>query len=93
MNNSPYALSADELSRTCAVQVQFIVELVQEGVLTPIAGTDPVSWRFDASGAGRIKVAWRLHRDLGVNLPGAALALDLMDALDQLRAERPRDRA
>jgi chaperone modulatory protein CbpM len=32
-------------------------------------------------------VAWRLQRDLGVNLPGAALALQLLDEVETLRAQ------
>ena len=32
-------------------------------------------------------VAWRLQRDLGVNLAGAALALQLLDEVQTLRAQ------
>ncbi len=34
----------------------------------------------------RVRCAMRLTRDLGVNYAGAALALDLLDELDLLRA-------
>jgi chaperone modulatory protein CbpM len=34
-----------------------------------------------------VRSALRLQRDLGVNLAGIALALDLMEELDNLRAE------
>ena len=33
----------------------------------------------------RIEVACRIQRDLGVNLPGAVLALELLDELDALK--------
>lgn len=35
----------------------------------------------------RIESAYRLKNDLGVNIPGAALALELMDELQLLRDE------
>jgi chaperone modulatory protein CbpM len=35
----------------------------------------------------RVRSALRLQRDLGVNLAGIALALDLMEELESLRAE------
>ena len=33
------------------------------------------------------RIASRLQRDLGVNTAGAALAIDLMEQLERLRAE------
>ncbi len=35
----------------------------------------------------RMESAFRLHRDLEVNLPGVALALDLLDEIEELRKE------
>ncbi len=35
----------------------------------------------------RVRSALRLHRDLGVNLAGIALALDLMEELENLRSQ------
>ena len=34
----------------------------------------------------RVQKAQRLQRDLGVNLPGTALALELLDRIDALEA-------
>lgn len=80
-------LSLDEVSRICAVQVGFIIELVEEGVLAPIAGHAPDSWRLSGAQVRHVTVAWRLQRDLGVNLAGAALALQLLDEIETLRAQ------
>ncbi|HEB96768.1 MAG TPA: MerR family transcriptional regulator [Sedimenticola thiotaurini] len=77
-------LSLGELSRACAVHAEWIVELVQEGVLEP-SGADVEHWRFGASSLRRARTVRHLQRDLGVNLAGAALALDLMDELQALR--------
>ncbi len=91
----PAQLTIDELCRTCAVHTGYIVELVQEGVIVPavVAGrvTDgasaPETWRFNSVHVRHTKVAWRLQRDLDINLPGAALALQLLDELASLRAQ------
>lgn len=80
-------LTLEEVSRNCAVQAQFINELIMEGVIAPLAGNAPDSWRFTGLQIRHLSVAWRLQRDLGVNLPGAALALQLLDELETLRAQ------
>ena len=36
---------------------------------------------------GRARTALRLQRDLEINLPGVALALELLEELDRLRRE------
>jgi chaperone modulatory protein CbpM len=81
-------LTISELCSTCAVQTDYIVELVQEGIITPATGSNPETWRFTSLHVRHTKVAWRLQRDLGVNLPGAALALQLMQELETLRAQQ-----
>lgn len=77
-------LSLAELGRACAVHVDCIVELVAEGVLVPHGHVPPV-WRFSGAQLRSAKVALRLQRDLGVNLAGAALALQLLDEVETLR--------
>ena len=78
-------LSLLDVCRACAVRAELIVELVDEGVIVPL-GREPHRWRFSGTHLRRATVALRLQRDLGVNLAGAALALELLDELDTLRA-------
>ena len=78
-------LTLDELCRACTAQTDFIAELVEEGVLAP-AGQAPDQWRFTGVQVRHASVAVRLQRDLGVNVAGAALALQLLDELEALRA-------
>lgn len=80
-------LSLEDLCRACAVQSEFILELLEEGVIEPAQGQAPESWRFTAVQVHHVSVAWHLQRDLGVNLPGAALALQLLDEVETLRAQ------
>jgi chaperone modulatory protein CbpM len=79
-------LTLDDLCRACAAQSELIVDLVHEGLLAPL-GTTPEAWRFTGVHLHRATVAVRLQRDLGVNPAGAALALELMEELDNLRAQ------
>jgi len=82
-------LTLADICRACAAQTDMIVELVHEGVLEPQgnAGNDaPDRWHFSGVHLQRARVALRLQNDLGVNLAGAALALELLDELDALRA-------
>jgi chaperone modulatory protein CbpM len=44
-------------------------------------------WRFSGGTVVRVRSALRLQRDLGVNLAGIGLALDLMEELEGLRAQ------
>jgi chaperone modulatory protein CbpM len=76
-------LNVDELSRLCAVDRTFIIELVEEGVLEVIELAP--EWRFSGRALHRARTASRLQRDLRINLPGVALALELLDELEYLR--------
>lgn len=78
-------LTLAEISRGCAVHAECIIELVEEGVLAPV-GREPHYWRFTGVQLRRASVALRLQRDLGINLAGVALALQLLDEVDVLRS-------
>ncbi|WP_417613922.1 chaperone modulator CbpM [Oceanisphaera sp.] len=77
-------LSLAELCRACQLPAEHVLELVQEGVIEPV-GRDPACWRFQAICVRRVRCAQRLEQDLGVNMAGAALAIDLLEELELLR--------
>lgn len=79
-------LTLEELCRACSAEVDQLTALVDEGVIAPEGGT-PSGWRFSGVQLRRVRVAVRLQRDLGVNTAGAALALQLMDEIEALRAQ------
>ena len=72
-----------DLCRSCTVETTTITTLVAEGVLDPM-GEDIEHWRFTVGSLRRVKTVIHLQRDLGVNLAGAALALDLLDRIAEL---------
>ena len=78
-------MSLAQLCRACELSEAQIVELVEEGVIDP-RGNKPSNWRFHGVSLRRIRFARNLQRDLSVNTPGAALALDLLEELEELRA-------
>ncbi len=78
-------LTLAELSRACAMHGDWVLELVEEGILEP-RGLTPADWRFAPSALRRARIVRNLQQDLGVNLAGAALAVELLEELERLRA-------
>ena len=75
-----------ELCHTCTVHAEIVVEMVSEGILEP-EGEAPAQWRFSGSALRRLRTALRLQQDLQINLAGAALVLELLDELHDLRRQ------
>jgi chaperone modulatory protein CbpM len=79
-------LSVHEICSVCDVERDALIEMVMEGLVEPVdLGLHPREWRFSGTTVTRIRTAQRLQRDLGVNLSGAALALELLEEIDRLR--------
>lgn len=72
-----------DLCRSCTVEIETVTLLVEEGILEPV-GSDVEHWQFTVASLRRVKTAIHLQRDLGVNLAGAALALELLDRIAEL---------
>ena len=80
-------LTLDEFSCACSMRIEWVIDLVEEGILEPVGGqTGDAPICFAATTLVRARRVMRLQRDLGINLSGAALALELMDEMDALRA-------
>lgn len=78
------AVGLAELCGVCGVSAEWVIELVEEGILEPVdhGRGGP---RFPAVAVRRVQTVRRLQRDLGVNRAGAGLALDLLEELEELR--------
>jgi len=95
--------SLNELSSACCSSAEWIIELVEEGALEPIthsrhetqpgtqSDTQPnaqyIAWRFSADSLRKAQTAMRLQRDLNINLAGTALALDLLQQIENLESQ------
>ena len=79
-----------ELCSACGVEQSLIIEMVEEGVIEPVRSSD--EWCFHGRALLRAKRSLRLVQDLGINWPGAALALDLLEQLERAGAMAPEGR-
>lgn len=75
-----------ELCQVFEIRADEVIDFVEVGVVEPFAGQAPSEWRFPAHALIRMRRALRLRHDLAVDPAGAALALDLLEELQQLRA-------
>ena len=78
-------LTLHKLCNICQLTPELIIEMVNEGILDP-SGESIKAWRFSFSIVDRVRKIQRLQNDLNVNLAGAALALHLLDKIEQLVA-------
>jgi chaperone modulatory protein CbpM len=79
--------SLADLCSLCSVSEEIVVEIVAEGIVEPL-GRDRAQWRFSGIALTRVQRVVRLQHDFGVNLPGAALALELLEEVERLRRGR-----
>lgn len=82
-------LTLVELCQACGAPEEHVTTWVFEGVLEPI-GDAPQDWRFTGQSLRRARLALWLTRDMEVNPPGIALALDLLDEIAALQARLQR---
>ncbi|AWY42537.1 chaperone modulatory protein CbpM [Pseudomonas putida] len=64
----------------------YVIEIVEHGILEP-QGTAPRDWRFTDYELALAKRAAKLRHDLELDWEGVALALDLLEEVQLLRAE------
>jgi chaperone modulatory protein CbpM len=75
----------EEVCISCSVNPDWVAGLVEQGAIDAV-GPTRAEWRFTMVSLLRVAKAKRLERDLGLNLPGIALALDLLDRLEAMQA-------
>ncbi|MCO5101524.1 MAG: chaperone modulator CbpM [Burkholderiaceae bacterium] len=90
------AVGADEEQITTLIVEGVIDPIVHSGEAQPSQGEQAIAaslfaaraqWRFSGAALRRARLAMNLARDLEVNPPGVALALDLIDEIQALRAK------
>ena len=80
-------LNLAELCQCCQTHAEFVIRLVDQGVISPIKGESSRHWQFHRSAQIRTHKALRLQQDLGINLSGVALSLELLDQIESLNKE------
>jgi chaperone modulatory protein CbpM len=89
MANNKIQFSLEELCQVTDLPTATVIEIVEQGIVEP-TGRSPESWVFSTQMIVVTKKALRLHRDLGIDWSGIALALCLIDELAQLREKNQR---
>ncbi|GGC02060.1 chaperone modulatory protein CbpM [Oxalicibacterium flavum] len=82
-------LTLADLCQSCGAPRTTIETWVVEGVLVP-TGKQPRDWRFSGNMLRRARLARQMAEDMEVNASGIALALDLLEQIDALRAQLAR---
>lgn len=82
-------LTLEELAGTAGLHPELVEKLIDFGLVEPAtaAGSQRL---FHFSSIERLRRVTRLRRDLGVNLAGVAVILDMRDRMEDLQAELAR---
>ena len=76
-------MGAAEICQLCRLDLATVVELAELGIVSRRESVGG-GWELPATALPRLRIAGRLMRDLGVNVSGAALALELLEAQREL---------
>jgi chaperone modulatory protein CbpM len=82
-------LTIEELAIATGISRARVARLIRLGLVEPAW---PGTSEFAAATAAQLRRMLRLHADLGVNLIGAAIIVDLLERLERLEAELARVR-
>ena len=82
-------LSLEDLASATGLHPELVEQFVDYGLLEPSAGTGPRSI-FPVSSVERLRRIMRLKCDLGVNLAGIAVILEMRERLVSLQEELAR---
>ncbi|TDV51282.1 chaperone modulatory protein CbpM [Pseudomonas graminis] len=79
-------IDMQEFCEVVDMPAAFVIEIVEHGILEP-QGRQPDEWLFDSSALSIARRAVKLHRELQLEWDGVALALNLLEELERVRAE------
>jgi chaperone modulatory protein CbpM len=71
------------LCRLCHLSLEMVVELAELCIVSP-RGYRPDEWQVPATSVPRLRTVGRLVNDLGVNVSGAALVVELLESRQDL---------
>lgn len=85
--SASHPLAASELAHACGARIDWVVQLVEVGIVEVQApGRQPDDWRFQSADLQAALEARRLERTFGVGLDAAALIIDLQREVRRLKA-------
>jgi chaperone modulatory protein CbpM len=78
-------VTLEELARFCEQQTDWVLSLIDQGVVPASRGSTSGQWVFTSVSVTRARHVARLQRDFEVNLDAAALMVDLIEEVRHLR--------
>jgi len=89
MTMTVLALTLHEIALRCGVEQSFVEQLVEFGIIESqrIESTAPDAGKYSGEVTLRVQRCVRLQRDLGVNLEGAAVIVELLERIESLEHE------
>ena len=99
MTTTIHALTLHEIALRCGVEQSFVEQLVELGIIEDpiiegqiiegqtIEGQAPPPGRYSGEVTLRVQRCVRLQRDLGVNLEGTAVIIELLERIESLEHE------
>ncbi len=81
-----FYLSLSEVSSSFGVSSKTVLEIIDEGIIS-VQKDDKNQLCFNNDSLRNIRTVLRLTQDLGVNLAGAGLALELLEEIENLRTK------
>jgi len=89
MSETVYYLTLGEVTQCTRASEETVVTIVEQGIVRP-RGARPAEWRFEPPMVATLRRACRLHCDLELDWAGVALALELLEEVQQLRRDNNR---
>ncbi len=79
-------IDMQEFCQVVDLPAAFVIEIVEHGILEP-QGRQPDEWLFDSAALSIARRAVKLQHELQLEWDGVALALNLLEELERVRAE------
>ena len=86
MNTTVMTFTVEQVCQATELPRSELLHIVELGIVSP-AGRSDADWQFDTQMLAMIRRAWRLHRQLEVDWPGIALAMQLLQQVETLQTE------
>lgn len=79
-----FSLTINEVCHSLGIEKKWVFEIIDEGIVYPLSSknSQPI---FDQKAITRLKTSLNLQRDLGINISGIALVLDLLDEIETIK--------
>ncbi len=79
-------ISFVDVCQKCNLSEEMLLDMIEHGLCNQQVVHLQTTY-FDEKTLSRIQSACRIQHDLGINVPGVVLVLELLDELEQLRNE------